>query len=105
MDLAKSMVQQSRIYVRDEIRDLLMQHDARQSFKQDMESQQRTSIDGSEGHRSISSEQSDGSLSPSVVSSSSVTSGGHPLPRARPGVEPSRRQEFAKWCTGFFKFK
>jgi hypothetical protein len=102
LDLAKQMVQEWRTHVFDELLEVLRQHDLRRDrLEQDrlerdqlleQEPEQRISMDGSEGRRSISSEQSNGSLSASITSN---TSGGHKISGRRPDKQ--------KATQGFFK--
>jgi hypothetical protein len=95
------MVQECRTHIFDELYDMLRQHDLQQAQLSEQDPAQRTSMDGSEGRRSISSEQSDGSLSPSVTSNSSVTSGGHSLPNPRPDHGQKPTNGFFRRCTAF----
>jgi hypothetical protein len=107
LDLAEQIIQEMRTDVLIEIYDMLKQYDLQKErvLKQEQvlrqDPGQCISMDGSEGHRSISSEQSDGSLSPSVTTN---TSGGHLLPNPRPDLGQRPTIGFFKRCTAFFSF-
>jgi hypothetical protein len=102
LDLASLMVQECRAHVFIEILDVLRQHKLQQARLLEQDPKRCFSMDGSEGHCSISSEQSHGSLSPSVTSNSSITSGGHSLSNPHPDHGQKSTDGFFRRCTAFF---